>query len=108
MAKSTKPTPPPYRLGEMEDEAYVGGMAYCVASARGQLLLEHCTKGRRPKSLATCLFVIRACNSHDDLVAALDAANVALRQTRYYADKEHFRAEVEGILAKANGEHDAR
>ena len=107
MNTKAKPTPGPW----VSPGTDAGNRAICAAINGKRRTLAHvyggddCSISEQTRD-ANAAFIVRACNSHDELVAALEFVNkwIALRSDRGDKFPSQLTNTVSAALAKAKGE----
>ena len=96
---NTKHTPTPWCLGN-HGGIFTHDLRFMVADTSGLDVVVS-----NMEELANAAFIVRACNAHDDLVAALYAGLRHWHDTAGYPRKEpKWLAPARAALAKAKGE----
>lgn len=92
---TTQHTPTPWRMSSMRN-----GETIQIVQAYAPVARIALVSPRKPENAA---FIVRACNAHDELVAALRCIDAALNQNKTFpADVELARAECRAALAKVS------
>lgn len=96
---------PPWYVGESICKSVYGGekhWAILADNCRG--VVADIEGGQTPEAKAKALFIVRACNAHDDLLAALEDVNESLAsfyETDHIAAGQHFGAALEERMEMA-------
>lgn len=98
----TKHTPTPYRA-EISDRLSDSSDCWVIDSEAGSIAEMMCPADVEE---ATAKFIVRACNSHDDLVEAVKEAIAYFEEVEEYAnyDCHTISEKLRATLAKATGD----